>query len=272
MYQQLLQRVGAAITGGPSHGPVVSVVSYPFLAILQSVRDADTIPPYMREAYPYVVYWTKSEYLEDHQNNHGALCTFRAPDSGPIGFLETEEGIVLSQEAQQQCCDYAKPLLYTLLAHNLAPSSWAKCTSLAREFFVRSMRMKFPIFRLCLDDWKADTFMSAYYLQWEDRPGRAEMPSMGEEGDTDPSLTANSSRVNSSARKRPQSTSLASFSPQPGRRKKEESLDVDIYPSFHGDINFNDKIPCTGSTGTDAALNESGLPSIAVRVHYSLFH
>jgi len=70
LYQQLLQRVESALAVVPSGGPTIH---HAFLAIVQSIRDADTTPPYTREDYPKVVYWTKAEYLKDNQSNRGAL-------------------------------------------------------------------------------------------------------------------------------------------------------------------------------------------------------
>lgn len=266
MYQQLLERLDSALEVGPRCS--LSTISDPFLAILQSVREADTIPPYMREEYPNVVYWTKVEYLKDHQNGRGTLWTTRTPNSGTFGYLESEEGIVLCKDEQQKYRDYFKPILYTLLQHNLAPMTWTKCTALAREYFIRSMRTKFTAFRLCADDWKADMLMSTFYSHWSDRPRDPEVEAMGVKEEGDMSFPETLSRANSKTRKRSQSVSTA-LSPHPDKRKKAKPLDPNIDPSLDGAKDVNDRA-LTSSSEVGASGNEGGIPITVSPLSFTL--
>ncbi|KIK72501.1 hypothetical protein PAXRUDRAFT_38141, partial [Paxillus rubicundulus Ve08.2h10] len=85
---------------------------------------------------------------------------------GTIGFLEDENGQIVDKEEQQHICNHQCSLCYTLLTYDLAPTSWGKCPDIAHKFLVRLMRIKFPVLRYCMDDWKADMLMGLYYLQW----------------------------------------------------------------------------------------------------------
>jgi len=191
LYWQLLECIDCAPVGaGPSCK--TGTLSEPFLTILQSVRDVDTTVPYMREEYPKVVYWTKTEYLKDFQNGCGKLQTTHTMESGSAGFLENQSGVVLSKDDQQRCRDVFCPLLYTLLYHNLAPTTWSKCTHEACKYILRSLHIRFLEFCLCADDWKADMFMSLNYSHWSDWPRDATSEGMvKEEVDVDSPSPAN---------------------------------------------------------------------------------
>ena len=179
------------------------------------------ILPYMRDEYPEVVYWTKIEYLKDFQNGCGKLRTSRIMESGSAGFLENNFRVVLSKDDQQKFRDFLRPLLYTLLHHNLAATTWSKCTNEAREYVLRSLHTWFSEFRMCADDWKADMFTSLNYSHWSDRPRDPTSESMVKEEEyIDSAPPANLSLANSRIRKRTESISAPSFSPQLDTHKK----------------------------------------------------
>ena len=220
MYKQLLERVYRAPEGTCSNCKA-GTVSDPFSTILQSVRDTDTIPPYMRDEYPEVVYWTKIEYLKDFQNGRGKLRTSRTTELGSAGFLENEFGVISSKDNQQKFRDSLRPLLYTLLHHNLAATTWLKCTNEAREYVLRSLRTRFSEFRMCADDWKADMFTSLNYSHWSDRPRDSTSETMVKEEEyIDSAPPANLSLANSRIQKRTESIGAPSVSSQLDTRKK----------------------------------------------------
>ena len=186
-------------------------------------------PPYMHDEYP-VVYWTKAEYSKDFQNGHRKLRTTCTTELGSAGFLENKFGVVVSKDDQQKCQDSLRPLLYTLLHHNIAPTSWSKCTDQAREYILCSLRTQFPEFRMCADDWKADMFMSLNYSHWSDQPhDPAGESTVKEEEDGDSAPPANLLPANSRFQKCTQSISTP-FLYQVDKRKKTEPDD-----SSHGD-------------------------------------
>ncbi|KAG6382169.1 hypothetical protein JVT61DRAFT_818 [Boletus reticuloceps] len=153
---------------GPS--PTTNDSASLFMCLLQDARAHDTTPSPKQSEFPLIVYWNKKEYLKGYNNGKGYLRTIRNDDSGMVGFLEDENGNIVNKDEQARMREFQRSLAYTLLKFGLAPTSWGRCTQPAQEYVVRSMRLKFPIFCYCADNWKADTFMGLYYSQWADCP------------------------------------------------------------------------------------------------------
>ncbi|KAG1724003.1 hypothetical protein EDB19DRAFT_1915769 [Suillus lakei] len=107
-------------------------------------------PPYNQADLPHITYWTKADYLRDYQNGCGYLKMTHNDDSGAVRFLKDEDGAIVSKDEQQKYHEYQHSLLYTLLKHGLAPSSWLKISRGTGIF--------------------SDSFMGLYYSQWSDHP------------------------------------------------------------------------------------------------------
>ncbi|KIJ04688.1 hypothetical protein PAXINDRAFT_183088, partial [Paxillus involutus ATCC 200175] len=162
-YEQLLEKITSVQIGTSKAQSHSTTAMDPFMSLLKDAREKDEAPYATHDQFPHIVYWTKVDYLKDSQIGREYLKTKRDDNSGSVGFLEDENGKIISREDQQRIRDYQRSLCYTLLKFGLAPVTWSRCTQVAREFFFRSMRTKFPVLRYCADHWKADTFMGLYY-------------------------------------------------------------------------------------------------------------
>ncbi|KIK84607.1 hypothetical protein PAXRUDRAFT_152882 [Paxillus rubicundulus Ve08.2h10] len=154
------------------------------MSLLKDAHEKDKAPYAMHDQFPHIVYWTKADYLKDSQIGRKYLKTKCNDSSGSVGFLEDENGKIISREDQQCIRDYQCSLCYTLLKFGLVPVTWLQCTQVAQEFFFHSMQTKFPVLRYCADHWKADTFMWLYYSQWANHPcaaSDAEEPKLKQE-------------------------------------------------------------------------------------------
>ena len=200
------------------------------MSLLQDARTNDTTPSFTQSELPRIIYWTKKDYLKDYNNGKGFLRTTRNGDSGTVGFLEDENGNIVNKDEQARMRDFQRSLAYTLLKFGLAPTSRGRCTRPAQEYVVCSMRLKFPVFRYCADNWKADTFMGLYYSQWSDRPqasGDSETNRVKQE--TTDSASTELSR-NGKTRKRPASSSMTNV-PSTKRKKLEQDAIIIVDPT-----------------------------------------
>ncbi|KAG2737409.1 hypothetical protein P692DRAFT_20709725, partial [Suillus brevipes Sb2] len=116
--------------------------------------------------YSDILYWEKSAYLTNFRGGRGILQTTRTEDSGPLGYVVDEEGIIVTEQRQKQMRDKFRTLCFTLRKYGHAPTQWLKLDDVARRFYCNSMRADFPEFQLCSGSWKSMTFGSEYYSQW----------------------------------------------------------------------------------------------------------
>ncbi|KAG2045779.1 hypothetical protein BDR06DRAFT_977963 [Suillus hirtellus] len=116
--------------------------------------------------------WTKQDFNNAKRNSRGILQAQASDhtDAGTLSYIVDEFGTVASANVQKSMRDYQRTVWKTLRTHGYAAPSW-KCTDkMGKEFYYRCMREKFPQFRLCNNDWKAEAFAVHYYSQWSERP------------------------------------------------------------------------------------------------------
>ncbi|KAF8840954.1 hypothetical protein BDN67DRAFT_1011083 [Paxillus ammoniavirescens] len=226
-YEQLLEKLPASSLGD-NHPPASARSGGldPFLSLLKYACDADAKPPAKHTDFPNVVYWTKSAYIEDSRQGHEYLKMTTTANSGSVAFLEDENGIVIDEDTQRRMREYQHALFFTLRCFNLAPTSWLCCTDVAREYFLRFMRTKFPIFSLCDDHWKADNFAMLYYSQWGDRPrtttGSEVDNHVKQESDNPQGQTMHNAKVTGGSKRR--TSDLDVSEPSRIKRKKCKSV------------------------------------------------
>lgn len=73
-------------------------LSDPFLALVKASEKADTSQELDPDDYSDILYWEKSAYLADFKNGRGILQTTRTEDSGALGYIVDEEGIIITEQ------------------------------------------------------------------------------------------------------------------------------------------------------------------------------
>ncbi|KAF8962357.1 hypothetical protein BDZ97DRAFT_1825778 [Flammula alnicola] len=122
----------------------------------------DSPPPCDRTDFPDVRFWNRKEwsaYIQKQQANGSLLKKLR--------FVTQEDGDMVSEERLSAMSKEAKSLWATLYLKRLDPNNWGIKTTMASDFFSNSMRIKFPEFRWCENDWKIEAFATIRYSEWK---------------------------------------------------------------------------------------------------------
>jgi hypothetical protein len=123
------------------------------------------IPPPQSELdqddYPDAQFWTLTEW-----QNYVNRETDRGNPPTKLGFLCDEEGIAASKERIKKMTDTAKKIWGELHHHRYDPKTW-RCVNLsANQYYTNHMRIAFPEFQLCADDWKVQMFATIRFPDW----------------------------------------------------------------------------------------------------------
>lgn len=131
----------------------------------QNVADCLNIPmpPALceKEDYLDVKFWTKDK-LKSHQNNrkiHNREC-------GKLDFLTDDNGNTVSKSRITAMSTKARELFTTLRQHKRDPDTWGGRGAEEAEYFSNCMRVAFPEFRRCENDWKVHAFATEHYPDW----------------------------------------------------------------------------------------------------------
>ncbi|KIK87383.1 hypothetical protein PAXRUDRAFT_55503, partial [Paxillus rubicundulus Ve08.2h10] len=172
------ERLLATVTSGPSN-QIQSSYFQPFFRILQLAREADArLVECQREDYVGQYYWTESSFLDERHN--GFFTATRNLQSGPIPFIVGRNGVIVSNRLQEQMARFGCILFNTLRKYGMAPDAWEKIDVYALEWFCLSIRVRFTEFRLCDNNWKAETFASIGYSGWRN-PRQPTLPPVSQE-------------------------------------------------------------------------------------------
>ncbi|KIJ04696.1 hypothetical protein PAXINDRAFT_183084, partial [Paxillus involutus ATCC 200175] len=215
-YERLLARVAS----GPSN-QIQSSYFQPFFCILQLAREADArLVECQREDYVGQYYWTEDSFFDERQN--GFFTATRNLQSGPIPFLVGANGMIVSNRLQEQMARFGCILFNTLRKYGMAPDAWEEIDVYALEWFCLSIRVRFTEFRLCDNNWKAETFASIGYSGWRN-PRQPALPPVAQETEASASnFPATRQRV------RVMKPKVQQQSPPPGQRQNEEAVQLPV--------------------------------------------
>lgn len=106
-------------------------------------------------------FWTQTSWndLKRNKVNQG----FNVKN---LGFICDEDGNPVSKERLATMTKRAKQLWTTCYHLRMDPPSWTKKTEDVALYFSRNMRLSFPEFTLCENDWKAEAFAVIRYPDW----------------------------------------------------------------------------------------------------------
>jgi hypothetical protein len=81
-------------------------------------------------------------------------------------FMETADGQSIDGDRASKMREFARSIWVLLAQLHTAPSSWGQAHLGIRQFYFREMRGRFPEFRLCDLNWKANFVAAGYYSKW----------------------------------------------------------------------------------------------------------
>ena len=119
-----------------------------------------------REDYEDVKFWTKDEWKK-HQSD----CKTRNKECGKLDFLTDENNKKVSPTRLAAMSTKARELFTTLRRHKRDPDSWGARGAEEAEYFSNCMRVAFPEFGWCENDWKVHAFATERYPDWYNGPG-----------------------------------------------------------------------------------------------------
>jgi len=114
--------------------------------------------------YPLTRFWTPENFKKYVSTNPGA---------SRISFLEGEDGNLIPEAMAADIRSVLRTKFKDMYRHmpELFPAGWDK--NAATEAFETSLykflRIKFPVFRLCSNNWKARQFLIEWYPNWHRR-------------------------------------------------------------------------------------------------------
>ena len=81
-------------------------------------------------------------------------------------YIEDANGEPVDGYKLRDICSHARAVWANIHAIGRAPSSWGKADAEVAQHYRHEMRVKFPEFTLCENDWKADQLATEHYPSW----------------------------------------------------------------------------------------------------------
>ena len=111
--------------------------------------------------YQLARFWTQIGW-----NNHKKHQVNQGLNVKSLGFMCDADGDLVSKEHLATMTKHAKQLWTTCYHLRMDPPSWTKKTEDVSMYFLRNMRISFPKFALCEENWKAEAFAVIRYPDW----------------------------------------------------------------------------------------------------------
>jgi hypothetical protein len=110
--------------------------------------------------YPDAKYWTLKRWQKHTDKANGDT------NSSKLAFLCDEDGNLVSKDRIKVMADTARKLWSDLYRHRYDPVTWRYVGKAADEYFTNNMRIAFPEFGLCAENWKVKMFATVRYPDW----------------------------------------------------------------------------------------------------------
>ncbi|KAI6037936.1 hypothetical protein EDC04DRAFT_2604362 [Pisolithus marmoratus] len=130
---------------------------------LQALTITDEKPP-TRESHPSVQFWTKKNF-DDWLDSAEA----QGSDRGIYAYLEDANGDVPSMETLSNMRKALRGAWRELGQRNMAPETWGKASTSARQFVRSTMETAFPLFKFAENGWKLEYICTRAYPAWSKR-------------------------------------------------------------------------------------------------------
>jgi uncharacterized protein (DUF2132 family) len=163
------------LTGPLNTNPASQFLTGPHLPISSSmVPQADI--PLKRADYSGVRFWTRPEWMS-YLKSSGDSTNFGTESvrgktlvsqgiNKTAKYIEDASGNPVDGYKLKDMLTHMRSIWSSLLSLNRAPTTWGKADMEILRHFRREMRVKFPEFALCENDWKADHLATTHYPSW----------------------------------------------------------------------------------------------------------
>jgi hypothetical protein len=133
--------------------------------------------PLKRENYPGIRFWTRSEWMNHLKNGGGDSSSYGTESirgksfvsqgiNKTAKYIEDSSGNPVDGHRLKDMLTHMRSIWSTLLSLNRAPTTWGKADMEIFRYFHYEMRVKFPEFAFCENDWKADYLATTHYSSW----------------------------------------------------------------------------------------------------------
>ena len=113
------------------------------------------------ELYPNICFWTQVQY-----NQWTGTAKAHADTWWKLTYLELEEGGTVSDSALRAICKKVQGCWVELITQNMAPKSWGKASTSAKDLIYNNVYKSFPFLQLTKNNWKIEILCSSDYPGW----------------------------------------------------------------------------------------------------------
>jgi hypothetical protein len=132
--------------------------------------------PIKRADYPGIRFWTRPEWMNYLKNGSDSSSSGTESIRGrtlvsqginkTAKYMEDGSGNPVDGFKLKDMLTHMRSIWSSLLSLNRAPTTWGKADMETSCHFRHEMRVKFPEFALCENDWKADYLATTNYPSW----------------------------------------------------------------------------------------------------------
>ncbi|KAM6502663.1 hypothetical protein JOM56_002640 [Amanita muscaria] len=120
------------------------------------------LPPALdQDDYPDATFWT-SQSWQDYVNKQSE----QGEKVPKLSFICNEDGDFVGAARIKSMTDTAKKLWADLHHHRLAPATWRLVSKHADAYYSNNMRITYPEFQLCDENWKIKMFATIRFPDW----------------------------------------------------------------------------------------------------------
>jgi len=109
--------------------------------------------------FPNVKFWFRTDFSK-------TKVTRFSKTKQRIVFIETKQGDPVPPSQVRSILKCARQFWEDLLTDGATPSSWGRAPPQIKDQFRNLLRNKFPEFKLCHNNWKADLLATGHYPPW----------------------------------------------------------------------------------------------------------
>jgi hypothetical protein len=142
----------------------------PGLPALTSLSVPSLCPPPQARDYPSIQFWKRATYSASTTSKKSIAKPF-ADISEPekptsLSWIEEEDGRIIDGDRADSIRRHLRGIFTDLSRYGAAPDVWGDAGREAIAYTQYHMYTKFPILRLCSDNWKLSCLISRVYSNW----------------------------------------------------------------------------------------------------------
>jgi len=120
------------------------------------ISNEPSYEPLQPTDFPNVRFWSRRQWS----------CPSNVKGHAHFNYIEMEDGGVVDETRVHEMREAAWTIWKASKKEGIFPPTWRSASVEVRSKYYREMRHKFPEFRLCDADWKADQLATDSYYSW----------------------------------------------------------------------------------------------------------